>query len=185
MSFVLKVATKDWHPPNHISFAANHPGKKPFADSVTIVNPYNAVESYSSRLWPVHCVQHTSGAELVSEMHVGKADKIVEKGTDPRVEMYSAFYDPSTSPRVSDSGLRTLLQEHAVTDVYVVGLAGDFCVQSTAVDAVKEGFRTYLVEEGTRPVDASRWPQCKKDMEKAGVKIVSMDSEEVRRVSGA
>ncbi|KAI0431558.1 isochorismatase [Xylaria sp. FL1042] len=183
LPFVLKVATKDWHPRDHISFAANHAGKQPYVDFVTIVNPDNASESYSSRLWPVHCVQGTSGAELVPELDAGQLDAVVEKGTDPRVEMYSPFYDPFVSPRVSDSGLATLLRKHAVTDVYVVGLAGDYCVKSCAEDAAKEGFRTYLIEEGTRAVDAGAWPQCKRAIEEgSGARVVSMESHEVRRL---
>ncbi|TGJ86365.1 hypothetical protein E0Z10_g2369 [Xylaria hypoxylon] len=173
LPFVLKVATKDWHPQDHISFAANHPGKQPYVDFVTIVNPDNATESYSSQLWPVHCVQGTTGAELLAELDVGKLDKIIEKGTDRRVEMYSPFYDPFVSPRVSDSGLAALLRDHAVTDVYVVGLAGDYCVKSCAEDAAKEGFRTYLIEECTRSVDAGNWPQCKKVIEGSGAKVAT------------
>ncbi|KAI3319755.1 isochorismatase [Xylariaceae sp. AK1471] len=182
LPFVLKVATKDWHPRDHISFAANHADKQPYVDSVTIVNPYNVTESYSSRLWPVHCVQGTAGAELLPELDTEKLDKIVVKGTDSRVEMYSPFYDPFTSPRVSDSGLGALLRDHAVTDVYVVGLAGDYCVKSCAEDAVKEGFRTYLIEECTRAVNAGNWPQCKKGIEGSGAKVVSMDSPAVQRL---
>ncbi len=128
--FALKIATKDWHPADHISFAANHPGKKPFVDTCTVVNPFNAGESYTSRLWPVHCVQDTPGAALVPELDVALVDSIVEKGTDARVEMYSALYDPLRNPRVSDSGLTTQLRERGVTDVYVVGLAADYCVRA-------------------------------------------------------
>lgn len=182
LPFALKIATKDWHPQDHISFAANHTGKQPYADFVTVVNPHNAAESYSSRLWPVHCVQGTTGAELVPELDVGKLDTIIEKGTDPRVEMYGPFYDPF---RVSDSGLATLLRAHAVTDVYVVGLAGDYCVKTCAEDAAKEGFRTYLIEECTRPVDAGNWPLCKKSIEGSGAKVVSMKGPEVLRLMTA
>ncbi|KAI1436894.1 isochorismatase [Xylaria sp. CBS 124048] len=183
LRFVLKVATRDWHPPDHISFAANHPGKQPYVDSVTIVNPYNASESYSSQLWPVHCVQNSPGAELVSELDVAKVDKIIDKGTDPRVEMYSPFYDPFQHPRACDTRLAALLHEHAITDVYVGGLAGDYCVKCCAEDAAaKEGFRTYLVEECTRPVNSASWAECKKAIEASGAKVVGMDSDEVRRL---
>ncbi|KAI0108945.1 isochorismatase [Nemania sp. FL0031] len=185
LPFVLKVATKDWHPANHISFAANHAGKQPFVDSVTIVNPHNAAESYVSRLWPVHCVQGTAGAELIPELEKGKLDRVLEKGTDSRVEMYSPFYDPFTSPRVSDSGLATLLRDHAVSDVYVVGLAGDYCVKSCAEDAAREGFRTYLIEECTRAVDAGSWGECKRAIEGSGARVVSVDGPEVARLMAA
>lgn len=185
LPFVLKVATKDWHPRDHISFAANHAGKQPYVDSVTIVNPHNAAESYSSRLWPVHCVQGTAGAALAAELDIGRLDAVVEKGTDARVEMYSPFHDPFTSPRVCDSGLAALLRARAVTDVYVVGLAGDYCVGCCAVDAAKEGFRTYLIEEATRPVDAAQWPQCKAAIEGSGARVVSVGDAEVLRLMTA
>lgn len=183
-AFVARIATKDWHPADHISFAPNHEGKKPFVDSCTVVNPYNAEESYETRLWPVHCVQRTPGAELVPELEKGLIDQVVEKGTDARVEMYSAFYDPFTSPRVSDSGLRDVLREKGVTDVYVVGLAGDYCVKYTALDAVAEGFRTFVVEEGTRAVDADAWAECRREIEGRGVKVVTLHDPEIGRLTG-
>lgn len=180
--FVTRVATKDWHPTDHISFASNHVGKEPFVDYVTVVNPHNADESYESLVWPVHCVQGTPGAELVPELETGLLDQIIEKGTDPRIEMYSAFYTPFIAPRVGDSGLKDALREKAVTDVYVVGLAGDYCVKNTALDAVAEGFRTYIVEEGTKPVDAEGWDECRSELDGRGVKLVSLHGPEIRRL---
>ncbi|GAB1310605.1 NAD(+) salvage pathway protein [Madurella fahalii] len=181
-TFALKIATKDWHPSDHISFAANHPAKRPFLDFHAITNPNNPAESYTTRLWPVHCVQDTPGAALIPELDAARLDHTIHKGTDPRVEMYSAFYDPLREPRVSDSGLAGLLRGAGVTHVYVVGLAGDYCVRSTAEDAVREGFETYVVEEGTRAVDPAAWDGCKAEMEAAGVRIVSKDGPEVGRL---
>lgn len=182
-SFAVRVATQDWHPPNHISFAPNHKGKKPFEDSVTVINPHNPAETYETRLWPVHCVQGSKGAELVPELEVGKVDSVVRKGQDPRVEMYSAFYDPFKSPRVSDSGLVGLLKEKGVTHVYVVGLAFDYCVRCTAADAASEGFVTYVIEEGTRAVgDDAAWAECVGGLQKDGVAVVSMVGEEGQRL---
>ncbi|KKY33017.1 putative pyrazinamidase nicotinamidase [Diaporthe ampelina] len=182
-SWAVRIATQDWHPADHISFAANHtPPKQPFVDSTTVVNPRNASETYDTRLWPVHCVQGTPGADLVPELAADRVDVVVKKGTDARVEMYSAFYDPFESPRVSDSGLARALRDRAVTHVYVVGLAFDYCVSATAVDAAKEGFVTYVVEEGTRAVDAAGWDKCKEGLTGGGVKVVSMDGEEVQRL---
>lgn len=181
-SFAIRIATQDWHPASHVSFAANHPGTQPFADSTTVVNPHNPQETYNTRLWPIHCVQDTKGAELIPELDVGSVDVVVKKGLDARVEMYSAFYDPFRNPRVCDSGLVELLRGKGVTHVYVVGLAFDYCVKSTAVDAASEGFTTYVVEEGTRAVDASGWAECTKGLEKDGVKVVRMDGEEVQRL---
>lgn len=184
-SFAIRVATQDWHPAGHISFASNHtPPKQPFVDSATVVNPHNPSETHETRLWPVHCVQGSKGAELVPELHGGEVDVVIKKGTDPRVEMYSAFYDPFTNPRVSDSGLVQRLKDKAVTHVYVVGLAFDYCVRSTAADATKEGFVTYVVEEGTRAVDATGWEKCKVGLELDGVKVVRMSGDEVGRLRG-
>jgi nicotinamidase-related amidase len=149
-----------------------------------VTNPSNANESYETRLWPVHCVQNTPGAELIPELDVSKVDRVVEKGLDSRVEMYSAFYDPLKSPRCSDSGLAGALKEEGVTDVFVVGLAADYCVRFTAVDAAAEGFRTVIVEEGTRAVDEGAWEGVKEEIKEKGVRVVSMDGEEVKRVVG-
>lgn len=181
-TFIIRIGTKDWHPPSHISFASNHPNASPFTSFATITNPYNPLESYTTRLWPDHCIQNTPGAELIPELESWRFDLIIQKGTDERVEMYSAFYDPLKEPRVSDSGLATVLKEKGVTHVYVVGLAGDYCVKCTAVDAVKEGFETYVIEEGTKAVDAEGWEGCKKEMEGEGVQVVKMDGLEVKRL---
>lgn len=181
-SFAIRIATQDWHPQDHISFASNHADKKPFTDFTTVVNPHNPDEKYETRLWPIHCVQDSKGAELIPELNVSKVDTVVKKGQDSRVEMYSAFYDPFKSPRVSDSGLVEILKQKGVTHVYVVGLAYDYCVSATAVDAASEGFTTYVVEEGTRAVDAAGWAECTKGLEKDGVKVVRMDGKEVKRL---
>ncbi|OAF58306.1 NAD(+) salvage pathway protein [Pseudogymnoascus destructans] len=180
--FVLKIATKDWHPAGHISFASSHPGAEPFTSFATITNLENEEEKYESRLWLDHCIQGTPGAELVKDLDISKIDKILEKGQIKSVEMYSAFYPPLSSPRVGDSGLSTLLKEKGVTDVYVVGLAADYCVAATAEDAVKEGFRAVIVEEGTRAVDPGGWEGKKKELEGRGVRVVGMKGREVGRV---
>ena len=109
-------------------------------------------------------------------------DKVVEKGQVKEVEMYSAFYDPLEKPRVSDSGLAGVLKEKGVTDVFVVGLAFDYCVKCTAVDAAREGFRTVVVAEGTRAVDPSTWDQVKEELKAKGVDVVSMEGKEVAKV---
>lgn len=129
-------------------------------------------------------MQETPGAALAAELDAARLDRVVEKGTDPRVEMYSAFYDPLKRPRVSDSGLAGVLKEAGATHVYVVGLAGDYCVRCTAVDARAEGFTTYIVEEGTRAVDPGGWEACRAEIEAEGVMVVSKDGPEVRRLFG-
>ncbi|KAK4065998.1 uncharacterized protein Triagg1_8307 [Trichoderma aggressivum f. europaeum] len=180
LPFAIKIATRDNHPRNHISFAENHPGAVALQSHHTIVHPSDPTKSDTTLLWPTHCVQGTTGSHLVPELDVGKIDVVVDKGMDARVEMYSAFHDPM---RVSVSGLGGRLKEEGVTDVFVVGLAADYCVRATAESAVEEGYRTFVVEEGTRPVMRESWEaEGKKVVEGKGVRIVSVEGEEVARV---
>ncbi|KAL0058697.1 NAD(+) salvage pathway protein [Marasmius tenuissimus] len=185
--FTLKVATKDFHPPNHVSFAVNHdpPDNVPFKSSATIHNPYNYDEIDVTTLWPVHCVQGTPGSELVPELNVSKVDKIIVKGTDARVEMYSAFEAPFRHPLVKEasSGLTQLLKEKEITDVYVVGLAMDYCVKCTAIDAKKDGYDTFVVKEGTKAVGGEAgWEAAAKELAEQGIPLISVEGEELARV---
>lgn len=184
MPFAIKIATKDFHPQNHISFASNHsaPNNKPFESVVTIVNPQNPEETQETRLWPDHCVQGTKGSELLPELDTRQVDSVVEKGQDKRVEMYSAFADPFTNPCVVKSGLAKMLHDAGITDVYVVGLAADYCVKHTALDAQKEGFKTWVIGEATKAVDPSSLPDVYKEFEKAGVTLIGKDDTPVQRV---
>jgi nicotinamidase-related amidase len=181
LPFVLKVATKDWHPQDHISFASNHspPNNTPFTSEITIKNPHNPSEVQTTRLWPDHCVQGAKGAELVPELDGSKIDHVIEKGQDKRVEMYSAFADPFLSPTVSKSNLETILKEKGITHVYCVGLAMDYCVKFTAMDAAKAGFTTFVVNEGTKAVDPSAWSAVESQLKEAGVEMVSVSSKQV------
>jgi len=186
LPFTLKVATKDWHPHDHVSFASNHSGAKPYSSVTTIVNPLNPAETYETRLWPDHCIQNTAGAELIAELDRTRIDRIVEKGMKKEVEMYSAFYDPLVNPRVSDSGLAQVLKDSKISHVFVVGLAADYCVRATAIDAAKEGFVTFVVDEGTRAVDANEWEKTVKgELKDKGVRIVNVDGPEVEEIGKA
>ncbi|CAD6441865.1 a989d646-ec67-4469-9dbc-3f3755b89c6b [Sclerotinia trifoliorum] len=180
LPFHLKIATKDWHPSNHTSFASNHPGTKPYTDFTTIINPSNPSETYKTRLWPPHCVQNTLGSEFPFELNTTQISETILKGQHPDVEMYSAFYDPLKNPRCSDSGLAGQLKDEGITDVYVVGLAADYCVKCTAEDSAKEGFKTFILEEGTRAVDPVDWEKIRSSLE--GIKVVSVNGKEVDRV---
>ncbi|KAF5384015.1 hypothetical protein D9757_006918 [Collybiopsis confluens] len=188
LPFVKKVATKDWHPPNHISFAANHPAPNniPFTSYATIANPNNPNEIQTTRLWPVHCIQGTPNAELIPELDLSRIDTIVDKGKDPRVEMYSAFEAPFRNPLVKEasSGLSQILKEAGVTDVFVTGLAMDYCVQNSAKDAASEGFKTYVISEATKAVDPGPdgWGKTEEELRAAGIKMVSISGEEVEKV---
>lgn len=184
LPFALKVATKDWHPQDHISFASNHPApnNKPFESSATIKNPLNPEETQETRLWPDHCVQGSKGAQLLPELDTSKVDRIIEKGQDKRVEMYSAFADPFTNPCVTRSGLAETLREANITDVFVVGLAADYCVKYTALGSQKEGFRTWVIGDATRAVDPSSLDEVHREYEKSGVKVISKDDVQVQQV---
>lgn len=177
LPFPVKIATKDFHPRDHISFASNHPppDNKPFESIITIANPLNPSETQQTRLWPDHCVQGTPGAELLPELDVAQVHRIVEKGQDKRVEMYSAFADPFEQPCVSKSDLAKILHDEGITDVFVAGLAADYCVKCTAVDAAKEGFTTRVIGEATRAVDPTAMDDVLKAYEAAGVAVISKD----------
>jgi nicotinamidase/pyrazinamidase len=163
MAFPLVVATQDWHPANHGSFAANHPGKKPFEQI--------DLNGLPQTLWPVHCVQDTPGAALAPDLKRERIAKIFQKGTDPGIDSYSGFFD---NGHRKSTGLGEWLKEQAVTEVFVCGLATDYCVKFTALDAVQAGFTTSLIEDACRGVTL-RPDDVKNaiaDMKAAGVRIV-------------
>lgn len=140
--FDLVVATQDWHPANHGSFAASHPGRSP-GDRIELAGREQI-------LWPVHCVQGTSGAEFHPDLDTAAIAEVFQKGTDPGIDSYSGFFD---NDRRWATGLDNYLKRRSVTDVYLCGLATDYCVKATALDAVELGFRTYLVEDACRGVE--------------------------------
>jgi len=132
-SFDLVVATKDWHPPDHGSFAANHPGHDLF-ETVDL-------NGLPQTLWPVHCVQETEGAEFPVALHTDRIGKIFHKGTRPEIDSYSGFHD---NGHRHSTGLADFLRKNGVTEITVCGLATDYCVKFTALDAIAEGFATTL-----------------------------------------
>lgn len=140
--FPLVVATQDWHPPNHGSFAANHPGRK----------AYEQIElsGLPQTLWPVHCVQNTPGAELAPGLRRERIVKTFQKGTDPWIDSYSGFFD---NGHRRATGLAEWLRANGVTEVFVCGLATDYCVKFTVLDAVSLGFKTHVIEEACRGVN--------------------------------
>jgi nicotinamidase-related amidase len=186
LPWALRVATKDMHPEDHISFASNHPApnNKPFESSITISNPHNPDETQTTRLWPVHCIAGSSGSELIPELDVSQLNDIVEKGQDKRLEMYSAFSTPFINPKIVDTGLANTLREKDITHVFCVGLAADFCVKATAIDAAKEGFETVVIREGTKGVEQGDEADKKlvKELAEYNVKMVGVDGPEVAKV---
>ena len=142
-SFRHVVVTQDWHTPGHISFASSHRGKKPFD---TIELPYGP-----QVLWPDHCVQGTVDAELHRNLTIPHAALIIRKGYRPQVDSYSAFLE---ADRTTMTGLSGYLRERKLENAYVVGLATDFCVAWTALDAKRAGFGAFVIEDATRAIDA-------------------------------
>jgi nicotinamidase/pyrazinamidase len=140
--FDLVIATKDWHPKNHTSFASNHKDKK--------INDIVEVNGIKQILWPNHCVQHTHGAEFHPELNTKKIREIFYKGTDSFVDSYSAFYD---NEHLRSTGLGEYLKEHNVTDVYIMGLATDYCVKYSCMDAISLNFNVYIIKNACRGVD--------------------------------
>ncbi len=140
--FDLVVATQDWHPADHASFASQHPGHDPGS----VVD----LEGIDQVLWPDHCVQGSAGASFASPLDVAKFDLIVQKGGNRRIDSYSGFFE---NDRRTATGLEELLRSRGVERVYVVGLATDYCVRFTALDALTLGFETVVVSDACRAVD--------------------------------
>jgi nicotinamidase-related amidase len=189
--FVVRISTQDFHPVDHISFASNHPGpnNRPFESSIAMHNPAQGKdgETKQQQLWPVHCVANTAGASIIPEIETDKIDLQVKKGMDKRVEMYSAFADAFGNNCLTAMGvnvdLAAALAERNVSDVFVVGVAGDYCVKCTAIDAADRGFKTWVIEEGTKcVVPGPGWGKAKAEMEAHGVKIISAADPKLARV---
>jgi nicotinamidase/pyrazinamidase len=142
-SFQRVVATQDWHPRNHVSFASNHPGAKPF-DTIR-------EKEGEQILWPDHCVPGTPGAEFHPDLDTLRFDLIVRKGMDPTLDSYSAFFE---NDHKTPTGLHFYLEGLNVETVYLVGLALDVCVYFSAMDALRLGFQTFVVEDACRGIDS-------------------------------
>lgn len=193
--FVTRIATQDFHPADHISFASNHPApnNRPFESFIEMKNPAPGKESETKpqQLWPVHCVADTPGAELIPELESGLIDLFVQKGKHPQIEMYSAFadafgnLDPAVTAQSVNVDIASVLRAKGVTDVFVVGLAGDYCVKCTAIDAVKAGFQSWLIEEGTKCVVPSGWDQTKEELRAAGVRVIHADDPAIQKLAVA
>jgi nicotinamidase/pyrazinamidase len=141
--FAHVVLTQDWHPPGHASFASSHPGAELFA---TLPMPYGP-----QILWPDHCVQGHSGADLVDSLRIPHAMMVLRKGWHQDVDSYSAFNEADGRP----TGLAGYLREHGIARVFLAGLATDFCVAFSAVDAARAGFQTLVIEDACRGINTN------------------------------
>jgi nicotinamidase/pyrazinamidase len=164
--FDLVVATQDWHPPTHGSFAANHPGHRP--GDVIDLNGLPQV------LWPTHCVRGTPGAALAPALDGDRIEAIFRKGTDPAVDSYSGLFD---NGHRRSTGLADYLRGRGVTAVAVCGLATDYCVKFTALDAVAQGFHVTLIEDASRGVNLRPGDVAAavEQLRQAGVRVARSD----------
>lgn len=159
------VATQDWHPANHQSFASQHPGRT--------VGDVIQLGGSEQVLWPDHCVQGTEGAALAAGLQFETIDKIIQKGSDPEIDSYSGFFD---NDHRTATGLEAYLRDNGVNAVDIIGLATDYCVLFTALDAVQLGFDTTVILEGVRGVERTPGDSQRavERMQEAGVRIESL-----------
>ncbi|HZH52174.1 MAG TPA: nicotinamidase [Microvirga sp.] len=156
------LLTQDWHPPGHASFASTHPGRKPFEVIDLDYGP--------QVLWPDHCIQGTPGAEIARDIDIPHAQLVIRKGYNPAIDSYSGFIE---ADRKTSTGLAGYLRERGFRRVFCTGLALDFCVHWTALDAKAAGFDTYVIEDASRAIDTNgSLAQARADMDAAGVKII-------------
>ncbi|HVV63233.1 MAG TPA: bifunctional nicotinamidase/pyrazinamidase [Pseudolabrys sp.] len=161
-AFANVIVTQDWHTPRHISFASSHPGKKPFD---VIALPYG-----DQVLWPDHCVQGTHSAELSRDLDIPAAQLVIRKGYHRDIDSYSAFVE---ADRKTHTGLAGYLKERGIGTLFISGLATDFCVAWSALDARRAGFTVYVVEDACRGIDANgSLAKAWEDMTRAGVKKI-------------
>ena len=168
--FDIVAASQDWHPPDHGSFASNNEGKEP--------GEMGELAGMPQVMWPDHCVQGTEGAAFVESLDLDRAPNGVEvfrKGTDPAIDSYSAFFD---NGHRKDTGLGDWLKEREVSQVVIVGVATDYCVKATALDAAKLGFDVILLEDGVRGVNLqpNDSEEAKDEMRAAGVTVTTSDA---------
>jgi len=160
--FGLVVATQDWHPVGHASFASGHAGKKVF-DTVTI-------DGIEQILWPDHCVRGSRGAEFSRAFNTNRVEAIVRKGTDPSIDSYSTFYD---NARRKSTGLEGYLKWKGVERIFLAGLAADFCVYYSIMDALAVGFQAVLIKDGTRAISEEGFRTAEKAILARGGTVVT------------
>ncbi|MFC0775071.1 bifunctional nicotinamidase/pyrazinamidase [Terrimonas alba] len=159
--FDLVIATQDWHPPDHKSFASMHPGAKPF----DIIN----LNGLQQTLWPDHCVQGSFGADFPVTLNMNRTETIFRKGTDSEIDSYSGFYD---NRHLKSTGLAGYLRDKNVKEIYISGLAGEICVLNTAMDGLGQKFTTLIIEDATRPLSPENFKKAMKDFTEKGGRLI-------------
>ncbi|NEV94513.1 bifunctional nicotinamidase/pyrazinamidase [Psychroflexus sp. YR1-1] len=157
----LVLATQDWHPQHHMSFASNHDGYTPFQEK--------EIDGYQQILWPEHCIQGSIGAEFHPNMRTNCIEAIFRKGTNPNIDSYSAFYD---NHHKKSTGLAGYLKDKGCETLEICGLAGDICVYFTIKDALKEDFQVRVLEKATKALDQDKFSQQKEELKAEGVVFV-------------
>ncbi len=166
ISFNKIIATQDWHPQNHQSFASNNEGSAPY----DVIN-LGVTEQV---LWPDHCIMGTTGSEFHKDLHTDHFDLIIRKGQHREIDSYSGFLE---NDKITETGLRGYLQGLELKTIYIAGLATDYCVFYTAIDAVNYGFNVYLIEDACRGIDVpeNNIKNSLESMKKAGIQIIQSD----------
>lgn len=165
--YELVVATQDWHPAEHESFASRHVGHE--------LGEVIDLHGLQQVLWPDHCIQHAAGASFASGLDVARIDHVFRKGSDPRIDSYSGFFD---NGRAHDTGLDAFLKQHTVNRVIVTGLAADYCVKYTALDAARLGYETIVLTDATRAVNLKDddFQRAMEELRQAGVATIESSS---------
>ncbi|SKB53004.1 nicotinamidase/pyrazinamidase [Salegentibacter holothuriorum] len=160
--FDLVIASQDWHPEGHASFASSHKGKSEF-ETIDL-------NGATQVMWPDHCIQNTEGAEFHSDLQTAKIEAIFRKGTSLEIDSYSAFYD---NQHLKSTGLSGYLKEKNAEDLYFCGLAAEICVSFTAKDAIKQGFKATIIEDATRALNAEDFEKAKAELKDLGGEVIT------------
>ena len=164
-NFDLVVATQDWHPAKHKSFASSHPGKKTF-DQIDLKGKLQV-------LWPDHCVLETEGAEFSSQLNSKRIEAIFRKGMDKNIDSYSGFFD---NGKKKATGMGAYLNGRGITSIYVCGLAADYCVYFTALDGLEMGFQSTIITDATLPINKENFKNILKNFKSKGGEELKSDA---------
>ena len=160
-NYVLVVATKDWHPLNHVSFASNHPDKK--------IGDVIKVNNFDQILWPNHCIQESKGADFPETLNIKTINKIIYKGINSQIDSYSGFYD---NGKIRSTGLSDYLKANNVTTIDYVGLVTEYCVKFTALDSIDEGFKTRVILNCIKGIDLRESNKALNEMQSKGIDLL-------------
>ena len=160
-NYSLVVATKDWHPSDHVSFASNHPGKK--------VGDVVKVDNLDQILWPDHCVQESTGSDFPTTLNFKTINKIIYKGTNAQIDSYSGFHD---NGKIRSTGLSDYLKANNIISIDYVGLVTEYCVKFTVFDSIKEGFKTRVILKGIKGINLEESNKALEEMKLKGIDLL-------------